>query len=221
MKPTLKPHPAFPDSRPVEVGTRFLLVPEGMDCSETNPKQNHRIPIKLSRGKAFGSGLHETTVSCIEVLEGLDSLTSMSVLDVGTGTGILSLAALLLGARRAVAFDIDIDAALNCSRNAALNQVEDQLKVFQGTVEALTPSARYDLVIANIHGDIILKEAYRLTSHTSEEGHLVLSGIDYTDSSQIKTTMRKNGMEKVSVVFMEEFVTQVWRRPPERHRTKL
>ena len=151
-------------------------------------------------------------------MEGLGSLKNRSILDVGTGTGILSLACLLLGARRAVAFDIDQDAARNCNRNAVLNRVSEQLRVFQGTLEALSPSVGFDLVLANIHGDIILKEAYRLAGHTREEGYMILSGLDYTDSRQAKVAMKEQGMAEVSVLFLEDFVTQVWHRPLNRDR---
>jgi ribosomal protein L11 methyltransferase len=152
----------------------------------------------------------------MEALEALGSLDHRSVLDVGTGTGILSLAALLLGVRKAVAFDIDGDAARTCYRNAALNRVSERLKVYQGTLEALNPTLGFDLILANIHGDIILKEAHRLAGHTREEGYLVLSGLDYTDNKAVKLAMGGLGMEEVSVLFLEEFVTQVWRRPPGR-----
>jgi len=143
----------------------------------------------------------------------LTFLKSKSVLDVGTGTGILSLAALLLGARSAVAFDVDADAARTCNRNATLNRVSKRLMVFNGTLEALNPSAGFDLVMANIHGHIILKEANRLAGHIREEGHLILSGLDYTDSRPVKVAMNNFGLEGVSVLFLNEFVTQVWRRP--------
>jgi len=201
----------------VKVGRRFLLVPGEAPLHKAPAGKDDRTPIRLSRGRAFGSGLHETTISCLEALEGLGSLENRSILDVGTGTGILSLACLLLGARRAVAFDIDQDATRNCNRNAVLNRVTEQLNIFQGTLEALSSSIRFDLVLANIHGDIILKEAQRLAGHTGEEGHMILSGLDYTDSSQIKTVMKEQGMEEISVLFLEEFVTQVWRRPQGRH----
>lgn len=145
-------------------------------------------------------------------LEGLAPLERKSVLDVGTGTGILSMTAILLGARCAVALDIDNDAVLTCRRNAALNRMNDRLWIFQGTVDAVNRAARFDLVLANIHGDIILKEAYRLINHTRKKGFLVLSGLDYTDSRPVKTAMEKQGMEEVSIFFLEEYVTQVWHR---------
>jgi len=200
----------------VKVGRRFLLIPGETPLSKAPPGTENRVPIRLSRGLAFGSGLHETTISCMEALEALGSLDHRSVLDVGTGTGILSLAALLLGTGCAVAFDIDGDAAQTCNLNATLNRVSDRLRVFQGTLEGLNPSARFDIVFANIHGDIILKEAHRLTGHTRGEGYLILSGLDYTDNRPAKAVMEKQGMEEVSVLFLEDYVTQVWRRPPRR-----
>jgi len=143
-------------------------------------------------------------------------LENKTVLDVGTGTGILSLAALLLGARSAVALDVDGEAARTCIRNAALNRVSDRLRVFQGTLEGLNPSIRFDIVFANMHGDIILKEALRLTGHTAEGGSLILSGLDYTDNRAVKLAMEKQGMKEVSVLFLEDYVTQVCHRPPDR-----
>jgi len=218
IRPSSHPaHPAFPGDRLVEVGECFVLVPEGIEPSG-HLVRDGRIPIRLSRGKAFGSGLHETTASCIEALEGLPALEDSSVLDVGTGTGILSLGALLLGARTAVAFDIEWDAAWTCKRNSTLNRMDGRLTVFQGTFEALNPSFRCDIVLANIYGDIILKEADRLSDHTREGGYLVLSGLDYTDSRAVKSAMRKQGMEEVSVLFLEDFVTQVWHCPQSRDR---
>jgi ribosomal protein L11 methyltransferase len=138
----------------------------------------------------------------MEALEELTFLEGKSVLDVGTGTGILSLAALFLGARYAAAFDVD-----------ALNRVSNRLKVFNGTLVSLNPVVEFDLVLANIHGHILLKEANRLSGHIREGGYLVLSGLDYTDSRPLKIAMNEYGLEEVSVVFLKEFVTQVWRRP--------
>ena len=205
------PHPAFPSGRPVKIGSRFLLVPGA------NPVDSGgRVPIHLAGGQAFGSGLHETTVSCVEALENLAPLTDKSVLDVGTGTGILSLAALGLGARSAVALDIDVDAVRTCSNNASLNRMGERLRPLQGTVGALAPAVTFDLVLANIHGDIILREAHRLAGHTREEGYLVLSGLDYTDNRPVRTAMTSLGLKKVLIVFLKDFVTQVWHRPPRR-----
>ena len=206
------PHPAFPSGQPLEVGDRFLIVP-----GEISLNTGNRLPLRLARGRAFGSGLHETTISCIKALEELGPLENRTVLDVGTGTGILSLAALSLGARRAAALDIDPDAALACKVNAALNGVRDRLKILNGTLDALNPSLVFDIVMANIHGDILLSEASRLAEHTREGGHLILSGLDYADSRPLRIAVAGHGMEAVSVLFLEDYVTQVWHRPPGRN----
>ena len=214
------PHPAFPSGRPVEIGSRFLIVPEGAPSQEILPEQNVRIPVLLARGRAFGSGLHETTVSCLETLEKVTLQADHTVLDFGTGTGILAIATLLLGARNAVAVDIDSEAVKTCSRNAVFNNLRDRTMVVHGTLDALDPSTEFDLVLANIHGNIILDNAQQLVSHTRDKGHLILSGLDYSDNQPVKRAMSSQGMEKVSVCFLEEYVTQVWRRHLNREQAK-
>jgi ribosomal protein L11 methyltransferase len=124
MEKTPTSHPAFPGPQPVPVARRFLLCPEGASPHDGSPFGEERIPIILGRGKAFGSGFHETTASCLEALENLALTEKSAVLDVGTGTGILSMAALLLGARYAVAVDMDKEAAVTCRRNMELNGLE-------------------------------------------------------------------------------------------------
>jgi ribosomal protein L11 methyltransferase len=130
----------------------------------------------LGPGKAFGSGQHETTISCIEEMERLGSLAGKRVLDVGTGTGILAVAAVLM----------------------------DACRVVRG----------YHLVLANIYGDIILKEAVNLAARVEPKGHIILSGIDYTDSTPIRILFRNEGLKERSTMFHEEYVTQVWFNPP-------
>lgn len=195
------------------MGSRFLLVPGETSHWGEADREEGRLPLRLSRGRAFGSGLHETTISCVEAVEGIGSLKERSVLDVGTGTGILSLAALLLGASFAVGLDIEGDAVRTCLTNARINGLNGRLVVFRGTLDALKRSCVFDLVLANIHGDIILREAHRLSEATGDGGHLVLSGLDYTDNRPLKVAMAEKGMEAVSVRFLGDFVTQVWRRP--------
>jgi ribosomal protein L11 methyltransferase len=131
----------------------------------------------LGPGKAFGSGQHETTISCIEEMERLGSLAGKRVLDVGTGTGILAVAAVLMDACRVVAIDIEMDAVSTCRKNAILNRAEDRVLITCGSLDAedrvlitcgsldsLATGRGYHLVLANIYGDIILKEAVNLAA---------------------------------------------------------
>lgn len=172
------------------------------------------MPIYLGAGRAFGSGRHETTVSCLEKMEGLHLHSGSKVLDVGTGTGILGLAALALGAGSVVALDVDPDAAICASGNAALNGKTDRMAVICGTLDVFQLRARFDLVLANIYGDIILDLGSRLSGHLAPGGHMILSGIQYHDSTEVALRLRELGLAKVSVTFLDDYVTQVWLNPP-------
>ena len=201
-----------PESRtpdPFPVGNRFLIVPES---HKTN--SGDRTPLILGPGKAFGSGQHETTISCIEEMERLGSLAGKRVLDVGTGTGILAVAAVLMDACRVVAIDIEMDAVSTCRKNAILNRAEDRVLITCGSLDSLATGRGYHLVLANIYGDIILKEAVNLAARVEPKGHIILSGIDYTDSTPIRILFRNEGLKERSTMFHEEYVTQVWFNPP-------
>ena len=157
-----------PESRtpdPFPVGNRFLIVPES---HKTN--SGDRTPLILGPGKAFGSGQHETTISCIEEMERLGSLAGKRVLDVGTGTGILAVAAVLMDACRVVAIDIEMDAVSTCRKNAILNRAEDRVLITCGSLDSLATGRGYHLVLANIYGDIILKEAVNLAARVEPNG---------------------------------------------------
>lgn len=192
-----------------EIGRSFLVLPAG-----DPPGPGRRTPIYLGPGRAFGSGGHETTVSCVEEMEGLAPLKGSRVLDVGTGTGILGLAALFLGAEYVVALDVDPDAARTASGNAALNGTGDRMAVLCGTLASIRSGAAFDLVLANIYGDVVIREAGRLVGHLSPGGRLIISGIQYHDSTQVKGLFERLGLTGLSVTFLEEYVTQVWLNPP-------
>jgi ribosomal protein L11 methyltransferase len=149
-------------------------------------------------------------------MERLGSLAGKRVLDVGTGTGILAVAAVLMDACRVVAIDIEMDAVSTCRKNAILNRAEDRVLITCGSLDSLATGRGYHLVLANIYGDIILKEAVNLAARVEPKGHIILSGIDYTDSTPIRILFRNEGLKERSTMFQfhEEYVTQVWFNPP-------
>ena len=100
---------------PLLIGTRLRIVAPG-----TPPAADGRVDVVLTRG-AFGSGEHETTASCLEMLEGLEGIRGATVLDLGSGTGVLAIAALELGAGHAVCVDIDPASVATARRNCELN----------------------------------------------------------------------------------------------------
>ncbi len=145
---------------PIEVGRRFFLVPEWRD----DPAPEGRFRVTVNPGMAFGTGFHESTQLCIEALE--DYVTpGASVLDVGTGSGILARAAALLGAGRVTACDIDPVA------------VEIAATGFVGSADAVA-SAAADIVVANITPEAIAALAADLLRVRKPGGVLITSGIE-------------------------------------------
>jgi ribosomal protein L11 methyltransferase len=157
--------------QPMEVGRRFFLVPEWRD----DPTPEGRFRIVVNPGMAFGTGVHETTRLCIEAME--DYLKpGMSVLDVGTGQGILARAARLLGAARVVACDIDPVA------------VEIAGEGFVGSVDAVA-SRSADLVLANISPEAITTLAADLLRVRRPGGILLASGFELHEVDQVRAVL--------------------------------
>ncbi|HVF67320.1 MAG TPA: 50S ribosomal protein L11 methyltransferase, partial [Pyrinomonadaceae bacterium] len=153
---------------PVFVG-RFVVAPPWAEVKESG----ERLVIRVEPGMAFGTGTHETTRLCLAEIE--KHFRGGSFLDVGTGTGILAIAAAMLApAARVEACDTDALAVSVAEENARLNGVADRINFRVGSVDDATPSA--DLVCANLTADVILPLLPALRD-AARGGHLVLSGI--------------------------------------------
>lgn len=161
--------------KPLRVGKRLLVVPTWEDAA---PLADDLV-IRIDPGMAFGTGGHETTRLCLELLESVMEsgalLTTPSLLDLGTGSGILAMAASLLGAGRILALDIDPDAIDVARENLALNELADQVECGTEPLESLTE--RFDIILANILAEELVRLAPYLTDRLSPGGSLILSGI--------------------------------------------
>ena len=155
--------------RPFLLGSKFIIQPP--NCSEATAQRHNLI---MQRG-AFGSGEHETTESCIEILEKHNFSGNEKLLDLGSGTGILSIAALLLGAGQSWCIDIEPEAVKSCQHNSQLNGVSEKIKHFCGTLDLLNEQS-FDFVLANIYGDILLDVADDLISKATPGGDLTVIG---------------------------------------------
>ncbi|MGM0415924.1 MAG: 50S ribosomal protein L11 methyltransferase [Thermodesulfobacteriota bacterium] len=185
---------------PFPVGERFNIVPENMQ----NPADG-RINLTMSAG-AFGSGEHETSASCLEELEQLPSLQDKQVLDVGSGTGILAIAALKLGAKSALCVDIESKAVETCNYNCDLNQVQDRVRHCCGT-SADIGTETFELILANIYGDILLDIAEDLLEHASTGAILLLSGILYEYNFDVRQRYERLGCKVIKNRMLNEFST--------------
>jgi ribosomal protein L11 methyltransferase len=169
--------------KPILIGQRLLILPAWLESPD--PK---RIPIKIDPGMAFGTGTHPTTQLCLELMEvylnlrGLKDLGDLSAIDVGCGSGILSIAALKLGADKVLGVDIDIESVKNSRENADLNGVGEELILGQGSVTEILrgnfPFKSAPLVVANILAPIIIRLFDAgLADLVEASGEIILSGI--------------------------------------------
>ena len=176
---------------PLFIGNNFVIAPDASLLTSDRP---HRLVIP--QAQAFGTGSHETTALCIELLEELDLADAVG-LDIGTGSGILAFAMLQLGARSSVAFDVDPDTLGAMHENRERNNTPASL--FIGTLDALR-GGTFDVVTMNILPEVIIPMLPRVRSHV--RGSLILSGI--------LTTMRDAVVEACELRLVSEREKGEW-----------
>ena len=152
--------------------------------------------LRLTDSTAFGTGHHPTTALCIEALEEAVNIeVPDSVLDVGTGSGVLALAALMLGVRRAVGLDIDADALKIAAENAHMNNLADRLQLVPGGPDAV--SGVWPLVVANVLAAPLIEMAPILARRVGSGGRLILSGIPWSLESEVRRIYQNLGMRHI------------------------
>ncbi len=164
----------------VRVTDRLTLVPAWEPAPRAEPGA-----LRIDPGMAFGAGDHPTTRLCLRALEALADAEGLPprVLDVGTGTGVLALAAAALGARRVDALDIDPFGYAACRRNARINGLEGAVRPVLLSLDLL--EGRYPLVLANVVGSQILALAAELRAHTEPGGRLIASGFQEDEEPRV------------------------------------
>jgi ribosomal protein L11 methyltransferase len=155
---------------PQRIG-RMVVMPSWLD----EPIGPGEVLLRLDPGMAFGTGLHPTTRGCLRLMQQLRPMPSV-VLDVGSGSGILALAALKLGAKSALCLDTDAAAVQATRANAAANSLDERLEARHGSLPA-EPSVRFPLVVANLVASLLIELAPRLAAHAEAGAVLLASGI--------------------------------------------
>lgn len=172
--------------KPIPVGQKLLIRPTWEEVQDSGG----RTVLDLDPGLAFGTGTHETTRLCMELLEQYVR-PGMNVLDVGCGSGILSVAALLLGADKAVGVDIDELAVKTAVENAEINHVENR---FTGICGNLTDqvTGTYDIVVANIVADVIIMLTKDVEQFMKPDTVYLMSGIIDTREQDVLTAVEQH-----------------------------
>lgn len=191
--------------QPIEIGEKLVVVPEWLETPDDG-----RIPLRLDPGLIFGTGSHATTRMCLAALEHC-AAPGKRVLDLGCGSGILGIGALLLGCDSVAGCDIDPKAPEVAEANAALNGLHaDRFRVCAGDVLADAPmraslGAGYDLVLANIVSDVIIPLSGIVGEFLAPDGVFLCSGIIEGRQDEVTAALRRNGF-----AILEHFNEEEW-----------
>ncbi|QDP99363.1 50S ribosomal protein L11 methyltransferase [Lysinibacillus fusiformis] len=193
---------------PVKISERFTIVPTWEDYT---PVSTDELIIELDPGMAFGTGTHPTTVMC---LQGLEKVVKEGdqVVDIGTGSGVLSIGAAMLGAKSVHALDLDEVAVRSAKENVALNHVDDKVTVFHGNLLD-TVKEPADVVVANILAEIIMSFTDDAFTIVKPGGLYVTSGIIGAKRDDVKAALEASGFVIEEVLLMEDWVAIIARRP--------
>lgn len=191
--------------RPMQFGNVWVC-PEWLD-KEVGEGE---IKVKIDSNMAFGTGEHETTSMCIELIQKYIKKTDF-VIDVGCGSGILGIAAVKLGAKRAILTDIDYVAIKSATHNGELNEVSDSIDVVQTNLLNDTQGIG-DLVVANITADVLKILSNDILKYIKQNGTLIMSGIIKSKCDEVIETYRAIGFEMIERVNKGEWIALVMKR---------
>ncbi|RPJ28872.1 MAG: 50S ribosomal protein L11 methyltransferase [Chloroflexi bacterium] len=191
--------------QPIVIGERLVVLPAWMDSPDPN-----RVAIKIDPGMAFGTGTHPTTQLCLELMEHYfvaasnspsgSRVSPLRLIDVGCGSGILSIAAIRLGAKSALGVDIDADSLVNARENANTNQIGDELILGIGSVQEILAGKfafrKAPLVVANILAPVIVRLFDAgLAELVDDGGTIILSGILQEQAQNVSEAAQAKGLE--------------------------
>ena len=192
----------------LRIGERLVIKPSWI---EYEPKEGE-ILIELDPGLAFGTGYHPTTYTCLEAMEKLITPGSR-VLDLGCGSGILSIAAVKLGAGQVVALDIDPQAVQSSRQNFRRTRITALVQLDQGSLpHRLAAEGAFDLVVANISSRGVRERAPDIWPALKPEGILVASGIIDEQHEETESALRQAGFTAIEAWPREDWVSLICRR---------
>lgn len=188
----------------IRISDRIVIKPTFKSYS---PRENE-IVITLDPKMSFGTGEHQTTKLILRLLENYIK-PGMKVLDVGSGTGILAIASIKLGASSAIAVDSDDICLENCMENSSLNNVSDSLKVLTGEIDSVKEN-EFELILANIQRNVLLEIADKIKSKLKSNGIVILSGLLAEDKEAIKKKYHSLGFKTLQIEKLDEWIAVVF-----------
>ena len=192
---------------PVKISERFTIVPT---WEEYTPVSSDELIIELDPGMAFGTGTHPTTVMSIQALERFVKSDDV-VIDVGTGSGVLSIASAMLGAKKVTALDLDEVAVESAKMNIKLNKVHPVVDVFQNNLlEGIQEKA--DVIVANILAEVIVRFTDAAAQCLKPGGYFITAGIIQQKKDEVKESIESAGFQIEETVQMEDWVSFIAKR---------
>lgn len=192
---------------PVKISEKFTIVPT---WEEYEPVSSDELIIELDPGMAFGTGTHPTTVMCIQALERTVKQGD-SVIDVGTGSGVLSIAAAMLGAEKVTALDLDEVAVQSARLNVKLNKVQSVVTVSKNDL-LQGMDGQVDVVVSNILAEVIMSFTDDVSKAVKMGGYFIASGIIQQKKDQVKDAMIASGFTIEETIIMEDWVAFIAKR---------
>jgi len=191
--------------KPMKVSDRIVIKPSW----ETYNKKKGQVILTLDPGMAFGTGTHETTMLCMQAIDQYIR-PDHSLIDIGCGTGVLSIGALLLGAKAATAIDLDGNAVEIARKNAQINKVLDRMTLVHGNLLDEIEGS-YDIVVANIIADVIIELSQYVTNYIKAGGLFISSGIIHERLDEVIEQIESVGLIIEKVEKMGEWAMVVSR----------
>lgn len=182
--------------KPVKITERLVVKPTWEEYQASAGE----VVIQIDPGMAFGTGTHETTSLCLKMLERYlgENPAAKKVLDVGCGSGILSIGAALLGCADVLGVEIDEDAVKVAEANVALNQVQDRVRIMRGNlIEGIDFKA--DVLVANLMADLVITLAERAGAHLETGGVFLSSGILLEKKDKVSAAIEAAGFEIIEI----------------------
>ncbi|NLY42544.1 MAG: 50S ribosomal protein L11 methyltransferase [Clostridiaceae bacterium] len=187
--------------KPIKIGNRVVIKPS---WEQYHPSEDDEVIIEIDPGMAFGTGTHETTRLCIEIIEKY-IFEGSHVLDIGCGSGILGITALKLGASKCTGVDIDENAVKVARKNAYANGVQDKMDIRNGNLLDVV-QGKYDIIVANIIADAIITLSSIIKPYINEGGLFIASGIIKDRYEEVKQCLLKEGFILREEMFLGEWV---------------